>query len=77
MGDEGFQSIINSDSLKQLEELEVAGNSISRKSLLKLEKSILLPQLKKLDLRRNSLLDTDQLFLSQSSEFGNLKSIRF
>ena len=77
MGDEGVQSIINSDSLKHLEELEVAGNSISRKSLLKLEKSILLRQLKKLDLRRNSLLDTDQLFLSQSSEFGNLKSIRF
>lgn len=77
MGDEGFQPIINSNSLKQLEELEVAGNSISRKSLLKLEKSTLIGQLKKLDLRRNSLIDADQLFLSRSSEFDKLKSIRF
>ena len=77
MGDKGFQSIINSKSLKQLEELEVAGNSISIKSLQKLAKSSLLTQLKKLDLRRNNLHDADQIFLAGSTEFDHLESIRF
>ena len=77
MGDEGFLSIINSQSLKRLEELEVAGNSISGKVLRKLAKSPLLFHLKKIDLRRNNLKDTDQLFLSRSPQFSNLESIRF
>ena len=77
MGDEGFQLIINSNSLIQLEELEVAGNSISRKGLLKLVKSTLLLQLKKLDLRRNSLYYGDQILLADSPEFSHLEQLRF
>ena len=37
----------------------------------------LLSHLKKMDLRRNRLNDSDQLFITQSPEFGNLKSFRF
>ena len=77
MGDEGFQIIINSNSLKKLTELAVAGNSISREGLLKLAKSPLLPHLKTIDLRRNNLKDADQIFLAQSTEFDNLEALRF
>ena len=62
---------------KHLEELEMAGNFISKKSLSKLTKSPLLSHLKKMDLRRNRLKDSDQLFITQSPEFGNIKSMRF
>jgi len=36
-----------------------------------------LPQLKKLDLRRNKLKDVDLIFLADSPKFHNLEALRF
>jgi Leucine-rich repeat (LRR) protein len=77
MGDEEIQSLVNSSLLKQLEELEVAGNSISGSGIRILANSIVLPRLKKLDLRRNRLNDTEQIFLADSPKFGHLDQLRF
>ena len=77
MGDEEVQSLFNSSSLKQLEELEVAGNAISGNGLSIMASSCILPQLKKLDLRRNRLNDSDQIFLADSPNFRNLEQLKF
>ena len=62
MGDLEVQSLMNSSSLKQLEELEIAGNTVSGNGLSIMASSLILPQLKKLDLRRNRLQGVDQIF---------------
>jgi hypothetical protein len=77
MGDGDVQSLINSSLLNLLEELEVAGNFISGKGLSILAISPILPRLKKLDLRRNRLNDSDQIFLADSPNFRNLEQLRF
>ena len=63
--------------MKNLEELCLNGNGITREGLDFLNGASNLRALKKIDLRRNKFLYEDYIFLADSPRFKNLEVVRF
>ena len=77
IGDLAVKTLVLSQSLKNLEELRLNGNNITREGLEFLHDTLNLCALKKIDLRRNRFLYEDCIFLSDSPRFKNLEVVRF
>ena len=77
MGDLDVKTLVLSQNLKNLEELRLNGNSITREGLEFLQGTPNLCALKKIDLRRNQFFYEDCIFLADSPRFKNLKVDRF
>ena len=77
IGDLAVKTLVLSQNLKNLEELRLNGNTITREGLEFLNDSPNLCALKKIDLRRNQFLYEDCIFLSDSPRFKNLEVVRF
>ena len=77
IGDLAVKTLVLSQNLKNLEELHLNGNSITREGLEFLQGTPNLCALKKIDLRRNQFLYEDCTFLADSPRFKNMEVVRF